>query len=123
MVAGGGEVMGEGVTAELVIGRTEKKLFDVNVEDRSRLVELREFFSRVLTWRFCQFHRLLFWSSQTPRPWIPQGWLFCSTAETVDCRIGVVQKKTRKKIPLEQVLSMLSGCWVRSKSYVLWVIT
>ena len=26
MVAGGGEVMGEGVTAELVAGRTEKKL-------------------------------------------------------------------------------------------------
>jgi hypothetical protein len=116
MLAGGGEVMCEGMTAELVIGRTEEEVVDVDVEDRARLVDSGNFFWGSLLGDSASFTAYYFGLAKLHKLWIPQRWPFCRTAETVDCRMGLFRKEKEKQIPLEQVLSMWSGCWVRSKS-------
>ena len=96
MVAGGGEVMGEGVTAELVIGRTEKKLLMLMLRIARDWWISGEFFSRVLTWRFCQSHRLLFWSSQLHNSGFHKDSSFVAQQNRSTAGWGLFRKKQEK---------------------------
>ena len=99
MLAGGGEVMGEGVTAELVIGRTEKKLLMLMLRIARDWWSSGNFFRGSLLGDSASFTAYYFGLAKLHKLWVPQRWPFCRTAETVDCRMGLFRKRKRKTDP------------------------
>ena len=101
MLAGGGEVMGEGVTAELVIGRTEKKLLMLMLRIARDWWSSGNFFRGSLLGDSASFTAYYFGLAKLHKLWFHKDGPFVAQQKRSTAEWGCSEKEKEKQIPLE----------------------